>query len=78
MNSRDVPLSPTAQSGRESKHFTLKASLFYKKRLLFSFAKISDSNVDDLTNELYQIKRVFGERSEKKSDAEALLHFENL
>lgn len=37
---------------------------FYRKRLFFSFAKIFDSNVEDLSNELYQIKRVL-DRKEK-------------
>lgn len=64
VNCKNVSLSPTAQSWRESEHFTLKASPFYKKRLFFSFAKIFGSNVDDLANELDQIKRVL-ERKEK-------------
>ena len=39
---------------------------FLQEEALFSFAKIFDSNVDDLANELYQIKRVSGR---------GLLHF---
>lgn len=37
---------------------------FFQEEALFSFAKIFDLNVDDLANELYQIKRVL-ERKEK-------------
>ena len=56
---KDGSLNPTAKLSTHPQSVT-----FLHEEALFSFAKIFDSNVEDLSNELYQIKRVL-DRKEK-------------
>lgn len=61
--------------GRGSKHFTLKASPFCKKTLFFPLLTFYYLNVDDLANQLYQIKRVLERKEKSGMLSETLLEF---